>query len=204
MKHILAVVIGILAVIVVSLSIYLQPNDFKFCPLNNKPITREGCDAADAIVAVSGGDTAARTNHAIQLYKNGWAPLLIFSGAAQDKTGLSNALAMRQIAIEAGVPSEAILIEENSENTAQNASLTSGLVASRGIKNIILVTSGYHQRRASLEFHTQLSSSGVVIRNSPTDDSDWNWYWWLTPRGWWLAIGEFVKIIVVYSGANPQ
>lgn len=193
-----------MTIIVISLSIYLQPNDFTVCNLNDRPSNHDTCTVADAIVTVSGGDTIARTNHAIQLYKNGWAPLLIFSGAAQDKTGLSNAFAMRQNAIQAGVSPEAILIEENSENTAQNATLTSRLVKDQGIKNIILVTSGYHQRRASLEFHAQLSDSGVVIRNSPTDDSDWGWFWWLTPRGWWLAVGEFIKIIVVYSGATPQ
>src|SRR5688572_30026369 len=113
-----AAIIIVIALIVttLSLSIYLQPNDFSLCPMGEKPITRDGCNAADAIVTVSGGDTAARTAHAIKLYENEWAPILIFSGAAQDKTGPSNALAMRKMAISAGVPASAILIEEESAN----------------------------------------------------------------------------------------
>lgn len=198
-----AAVIIIISLIVatIGLGIYLQPNDFGLCPMTEKPITREGCKAVDAIVAVSGGDTVARTNHAISLYQNEWAPLLIFSGAAQDKTGPSNALAMRQLAIAAGVPARDILIEEDSANTQQNAENTNQLLAENDIKSVILVTSGYHQRRASLEFNRKLND-GVTIQNSPTSDKDWNWYWWATPRGWWLAGGEFVKIIAFYTGAD--
>lgn len=188
-------------VIALGLSIYLQPNDFTLCPMDEKPVTRDSCKPVDAIVAVSGGDTTARTEHAITLYKNKWAPLLIFSGAAQDKSGPSNALAMRQIAIDAGVPASVILIEENSANTQQNAANTNQLLASKKIKSIILVTSGYHQRRASLEFHRILDDT-VSIQNSPTYDKDWSWYWWITPRGWWLAGGEFIKIIAFYTGAE--
>lgn len=195
------IIIITLIVATIGLSIFLQPNDFRLCPMGEKPITRDGCKAVDAIVAVSGGDTVARTNHAISLYKNDWAPLLIFSGAAQDKTGPSNALAMRKLAIDAGVPAGDILIEEDSANTQQNAENTNQLLAEYDIKSVILVTSGYHQRRASLEFNRKLND-GVTIQNSPTSDKDWNWYWWATPRGWWLAGGEFIKIIALYTGAD--
>ena len=197
-----AIIVAISVVIVAfGLGIYLQPNDFGFCPIDEKPVTRDGCKPVDAIVAVSGGDTVARTNHAITLYQNKWAPRLVFSGAAQDKTGPSNALAMRKIAIEAGVPASDILIEEDSANTQQNAENTNKLLADNNIKSVILVTSAYHQRRASLEFHRKLND-GITIQNSPTSDKDWSWFWWATPRGWWLAIGEFVKIIAFYTGAD--
>jgi len=201
MKALIIICISIL-VIIVGLSTYLQPNDFGFCPMDEKPITRDGCKPVDAIVAVSGGDTSARTNHAIELYKNDWAPLLIFSGAAEDTSGPSNARAMYAMALEAGVPSKDVLIEETSLNTKQNAQNTNQLLALKNIKTVILVTSGYHQRRASLEFHKRIDSSNITIQNSPTSDTDWSWWWWLTPRGWWLAVSEFVKIIAFYTGAS--
>lgn len=199
MKQIFIIVFGLLGFVIVGLSIYLQPNDFNLCA-GQKP--SDQCEAADAIVAVSGGDTAARTEHAVELYKAGWASIIIFSGAAQDKTGPSNALTMRRTAIAAGVPAESILIEEYGETTKQNAIKTNELLETHGIRSVILVTSGYHQRRASLEFHERVDQNIMTVRNSPTNDRDWNWYWWLTPRGWWLAIGEFVKIIAFYSGAS--
>jgi len=42
------------------------------------------------------------------LYKHDWAKLLIFSGAAADKTGPSNAEAMKRQALAAGIPSSDI------------------------------------------------------------------------------------------------
>lgn len=186
----------------VSLSIMLQPNDFLLCPMNEKPSTRDGCDSADAIVAVSGGDTAARTKHAIALYENGWAPLLVFSGAAQDKSGPSNAKVMYDIALASGVPAKDILIEEASANTNQNAEKTNELLKLKNIDSVILVTSGYHQLRASLEFKKTTKDRSIDIRNSPAWDKDWQWWWWATPRGWWLASSEFVKVIAFYAGAS--
>lgn len=199
MKQIIILVLGLLGFVIVGLSIYLQPNDFNLCA---NPTPSEQCKQADAIIAISGGDTTARTNHAVNLYKQGWAPLIIFSGAAQDKTGPSNALAMRKIATDAGVPADSILIEEYAETTKQNAIKTNELLEAHGIRSVILVTSAYHQRRASLEFHKRVDQTSITVRSNPTFDKDWDWYWWLTPRGWWLAIGEFVKIIAFYSGAS--
>lgn len=193
------IILSIIVVIAVGLSIYLQPNSFALCPYNNgAPVTRDGCEAADAIIAVSGGDTTARTDKAIESYRHGWAPLLIFSGAAEDKAGPSNAMAMRQYAIAKGVPAEAILIEELSENTRQNAELTRNLLVSRNIKDVILITSGYHERRASLEFKARTKDDQIMIRTMPTYDRDWHWWWWVTPQGWYLAFSEFIRIITLY------
>src|SRR5687768_17407890 len=71
---------------------------------------------ADAIVAISGGETDARTAEAVRLYNQGLAPNLIFSGAAADPNGPSNAKAMAASAHEAGVPTSAIHLDETSVN----------------------------------------------------------------------------------------
>ena len=187
------------AALIVSLSLYLQPSSFLGC--SDRPVPDTSCSAADAIVVVSGGNTAARTEAGIQLFKNGWADYLVLAGAAQDKTGLSNAAAMKLQAQQAGIPEYAILIDEESANTQQNAENTQSIFSERDFKDVILVTSGYHQRRASLEFNKL--NDGTVIRNHPVvDDGDWGWYWWLTPRGWWLAGGEVAKIIAFYFGVS--
>lgn len=185
-------------VLIIGLSIYLSPNDLAKC--EERPTETSSCRAVGAIVAVSGGDTDARTREAINLYKNGWAPLLIFSGAAQDKSGPSNAAAMRLEAISAGVPNEAIIIEEYGETTKQNAVNTQNIFSQRGISSVILVTSGYHQRRAGLEFNAR---TDVTVLNHPVaSDGQWSWWWWLTPIGWFLAVGEFIKIIAFFIGGS--
>lgn len=192
MKFLLVIIPTVLIALIVGLSVYLQPNDLRGC--NDKLSQVAPCKPVDAIVAVSGGDTNARTDEAIRLYKAGWSDTLIFSGAAQDKTGPSNAAVMQTRAIKAGVPQTAIDLDEYSETTRQNAENTQSIFASRGIKSVILVTSGYHQRRASLEFNKR--AQNVTILNHPVaNDKDWSMWWWASPRGWFLSVGEVVKII---------
>lgn len=182
--------------IIVGISIYLQPNSFLGC--STEPSEKNGCHKADAVVVVSGGDTKARTAMGIDLFQRGWADYLVLSGAALDTSGPSNAAAMKVQAEAAGVPDYAILIDEESMNTQENAEKTKSIIQERELHDIILATSGYHQRRASLEFNK--ISEGNTVRNAPTTDSDWDWYWWATPRGWWLAGSELVKIIAFYIG----
>ena len=192
----------IFAILIVSLTVFLQPNDFIGC--GDRPAdTGTNCSKADAIVVVSGGDTSARTAEGIKLYKNGWANKLIFSGAAKDTDGPSNAEVMRQQAQTSGVPANTILIEDLSVNTQQNAANTQQILASNNFNDIILVTSGYHQRRAALEFEKR--AEGVMILNRPLlSDHDWSGWWWLTPRGWWLTVSEVVKIGVFYAGGTSE
>lgn len=187
-----------LAIIIIGLTIYLGPNDLSSC--GNTPSDASTCKPADAIVAVSGGDTTARTAEAVRLYENGWAPKLIFSGAAQDKSGPSNAAAMRHEAQVAGVPFKDIILEEYGATTKQNAENTQTIFQENEIKSVILVTSGYHQRRAALEFGAR---SGVIVRNHPVpSDDQWSAFWWATPIGWFLAVSEFMKIIAFYLGGS--
>jgi uncharacterized SAM-binding protein YcdF (DUF218 family) len=189
------IIVVIVVAIIIGISVYLQPNDLSKC--NKTPGIFGVCQPVDAIVAISGGDTSARANWAISLYKNGWSDKLIFSGAAEDKSGPSNAAVMKKLAIAAGVPSESIYIDEYSDTTSQNAKDTQTIFAEHNIKSVILVTSGYHQRRASLEFNKR--AKGVVILNSPVQtDKDWSFWWWTTLRGWWLAISELAKIVFFY------
>ena len=176
--------------LITCLTFYLQPNSFIGC--GDTPTGEGNCREADAIVAVSGGDTFARTDEAIKLYQNGWADKLIFAGAAQDKSGPSNAAVMANRAIQAGVPISVIEVDEDSATTAENAANTSSILKDNDIHTVILVTSGYHQRRASLEFNKR--AGDTMVLNHPTNDKDWNGLWWATPRGWWLAGGELAKI----------
>ena len=109
---------------------------------------------------------------------------------------------MKMQAEDAGVPESAILIDEDSVNTQQNAENTQSIFKENDFQNVILVTSGYHQRRASLEFNKGAGDS-ATIRNYPVlNDDDWGWYWWMTPRGWWLAGGEVAKIVAFYFGVS--
>lgn len=186
------IVLVILAVVVTfGLGAFLSLDDLKSC--DTSPSSAGNCQTVDAVVAISGGDTNARTKEAIKLYKNGWANKLIFSGAASDKNSPSNASVMKNTAIEAGVPESAIYVDELAETTKQNAQNVQAMYSNLDVKSIILVTSGYHQRRASLEF-SKIDSNIKIINHSVANDKDWSFWWFLTPGGWYLAITELFKI----------
>jgi uncharacterized SAM-binding protein YcdF (DUF218 family) len=201
MKWILGILATIAVILAVGIPLYLGPDDLRSCDIS-LPDNVGRCRRADAIISVSGGDTEARTAEAIDLYKSGWAPALVFSGAAQDPTAPSNALVMKRQALNAGVPEKAIFIDETSRTTAENAGNVKSIADSQGFRDVLLVTSAYHQRRASLEFKEKFKDM-IVLRNHPVArDKQWRMMWWLTPSGWWLVGGELTKIIGFYSGAS--
>ena len=110
---------------------------------------------------------------------------------------------MKAIAISAGVPDSVIQIDEYAKNTQENAQNSQTIFTKLGVKKVILVTSGYHQRRAGLEFSKR--AAGVQIINHPDEnDNNWSIWWWLTPGGWYLAISEIVKIGVFYATGMTQ
>lgn len=149
------------------------------------------CAPADAIVAVSGGDTISRAQQAIDMYLAGWAKWLIFSGASADPNAESNAEVMRQVAISAGVPEEVILKEDRSQDTKENADYTVAILHQLEANNVILVSSPYHLRRVKANF--ERADSEISFRTSAAVDMAWSW-WFLKPRGWQIALTELAGL----------
>lgn len=176
-------VIFLIIVLPLAIGWYLSPQD----PL----------EKVDAIVVVSGGDNDARISKGVQLYKEGWAPVLVFSGAAASGE-VSNARAMARIAIQDGVPEEAILMEERSKTTAENATFTSDLLKQHGYDSFILVTSPYHQRR-TYELFKKENSLAKIINQSALDSSWRKKGWWQTNVGRFLTAGEISKTLVIFG-----
>ena len=153
---------------------------------------------ADAIVAIS-GDTGARANTAITLWKDGWAPIIVFSGAAIDPESVSSAEIMRREALRQGVPENATVIEPASATTEENAAEVAKLMVQRKLRSAILVTSPSHQRRAAFEFGRAFEPSGLSFRNYPARDPEWNAFlWWRQEPVRSRTLLELVKLGAVY------
>jgi uncharacterized SAM-binding protein YcdF (DUF218 family) len=105
---------------------------------------------------------------------------------------------MKQEAVNANVPDSAVLLDEASVNTADNASQVRPIVVQHNFKRLILVTSPYHQRRASIEFNRRLGDIATIVNHPTSTDRYWNDNtWWTTPWGLWLGVSELVKVIFV-------
>lgn len=186
---IFGIVLAMLATIFFGLGFFLSP--------------QSNPTKADAIVVVSGGQTTTRAQKGIELYKQQLADNMIFSGAALDD-GPSNAEAMREQAIEAGVPVRVIQVDADSQNTFQNATNTKKLLEEINAKNIILVTSPYHQRRTSDTFSNVLGKD-YTIQNISSYDNRWSKsQWWNTDFGRNISISELQKLLYIYVTGNYQ
>lgn len=127
----------------------------------------EDLPSADAIVVLGGAvlpatdtrpfthihTTADRAWHAARLFHAGKAPIVLASGGTvwpvPDPT---SAASMRELLEALGVPKAAIVLEEESRNTRQNAMHTARVATERGIRTVLLVTSPWHMPRAIATF----------------------------------------------------
>lgn len=135
---------------------------------------------ADVIVAISGGETYSRTLEAINLYKDGWAPNLLFSGAARSGE-VSNAESMKKYALDKNISASNIYLDEESTSTYENALNSKDIIEKNNWDKIILVTSPYHQRRAYMNFRYVLGDEIKIINHS-SGDLSWETSRWYSPR----------------------
>ena len=157
---------------------------------------------ADVIVAIS-GDNGPRTETAVNLWKQKRAPLILFSGGSLDPESVSSAELMKRDAVRLGVPGDAILVEPLSSSTEENAGFSAALLNKRGLRTAILVTSPYHQRRASILFSQAFTPLGLSFLNHPAVDPQWNPdRWWLTDPPRRLTLVELVKLGAVIVGSR--
>ena len=156
-------------------------------------------EKSDVIVAVS-GDEGLRMETAVELWRLGYAPFLLFSGASLDPTSVSSAEIMKRQAMELGVPASAILVEPNSATTEENAHYVAQVMTEHSFRTAILVTSPYHQRRASILFARSFAPAGLIFRNHPADDPSWDEdRWWIYPRSRTLTVIELAKLGAVIA-----
>jgi len=126
---------------------------------------------ADALLVLCSHDIAV-AERAAELFLEGWAPLLIFSGGlgaiTKNLWSDSEADQFARVAVEMGVPIEKILIESKSTNTGENILFTRRLLAERRIdpQSFILVQKPYMERRSYATFK-QLWPEKEVIVTSP-------------------------------------
>ena len=156
---------------------------------------------SDVIVVISGGQTTSRAKKGIELYKQGYAPKIIFSGAALDD-GPSNAYTMRDQALAAGIPAGDISIDEKSQNTFENAENSKRIIDELGAKKIILVTSPYHQRRANQTFEAVFGRKYEIIGISAYDDRWSKSSWWHQGFPLFISVSEMWKLLYINLTGN--
>ena len=90
---------------------------------------------------------AARLDHAIELFKQGTAPLLVVTGgkAAGDRT--TEAAAARDYAIRNGVPADRIVMEDHGRTTLESLDGVADIFRLRGLHSAVFVSDPTHMLR---------------------------------------------------------
>lgn len=137
---------------------------------------------SDCILALGSHDLRV-ADRAAELYLEGWAPILILSGGLGNVTrGIwkdPEADRFARIALDKGVPAEAIFIENKSTNTGENIQFTRRLLEEKLLhpQHFLLVQKPYMERRTYATFRKQwpdkdllVTSPQIAFEDYPTEE----------------------------------
>ena len=172
---------------------------------------------ADAIVVLGGGayEWTLRTSvnpddlvnsrlaAGARAWRAGRAPIIILSGG-RGRPGHTEAQNMAKAMARFDIPASALLLEQRSRDTRDNAAFTAALAREHGMKRVLLVTSSLHMPRASLLF--QNAGVDVVPVSVPEPESDrlgWGQQWLPSRTALWRsgrALKEYAGLLDVRLG----
>lgn len=173
-------------------------------------ILEKELDKADAIIVLAGSSTyLERTKKAADIFQQGVSRRVIltddggFAGWSQEEQRNPPFVYLaKQELVKLGVPAQSIeIVKPAGSGTIYEARYIRSLISQRKWKSVELVTSGYHTRRALFTFQRTIQDKKVkvgIVGASTGDQTPSPFTWWLTPRGWMIVGGEYVKSIVYW------
>jgi uncharacterized SAM-binding protein YcdF (DUF218 family) len=134
---------------------------------------------ADAIVVLGAAQydgvpspvLAARLDHALELWEEGYAPVIVVTGGKQEGDRYTEATASANYLIERGVPDEAILREVDGTSTWESLAASARFLRARDLEDVLIVSDPYHVLR-SVETAREL---GLDAHGSPAASPVTGW-----------------------------
>lgn len=148
---------------------------------------------ADVIVVLAGDPE--RLHYGLELYEQGLAPEIWYTGNFSETPMPSEAEFAKAFAIQQGVPENRFHLL-TSTSTWEDAQATIAEAKQRNIHHILVVTSWYHSRRAACIFHKQLADTNIMMSfyatptNAHTPEN-----WWKQERGLVSVTNEYIKTV---------
>jgi uncharacterized SAM-binding protein YcdF (DUF218 family) len=106
----------------------------------------------------------ARLEHALELYEEGVAPVIVTVGGKAAGDEFSEAEAGREYLTEAGVPGDALLAVQQGVDTLESMRAVATEFDGRGWSTAVLVTDPWHAMRAE----RMAEDAGMEVSSSPT------------------------------------
>jgi uncharacterized SAM-binding protein YcdF (DUF218 family) len=106
----------------------------------------------------------ARLEHAVRLYEDGVAPVIVTVGGRAAGDEYTEAEAGREYLADAGVPDDALLAVQEGADTLESMRAVATEFAGRGWSTAVLVTDPWHAMRAE----RMAEDAGMEVTSSPT------------------------------------
>ena len=126
--------------------------------------TIDNAEESDVIIVLGAGllrdgrpgwALTRRSLHGAELWRRGMAPYVLCAGGKAESYPRSEAAACREVLLSRGVPADAIILEDRSRSTEENAIFSRRVMIDEGLLDAVLVSDSYHMLRASWLFQLQ-------------------------------------------------
>jgi uncharacterized SAM-binding protein YcdF (DUF218 family) len=173
--------------------------------LAERLIVEKPLEHADAILVLGGSSVyQERTQKAALVYKQGIAQKVLLTDdggrAGWSRKEQRNPLFVElaeQSLIAQGVPAENIeILKPKGSGTIYEAQFLRDKIKENSWKSILIVTSAYHTRRSLWTFEREIADKDIeigIVSPPPGQQTPPPFYWWLSPFGWDVVAGEYVK-----------
>ncbi len=137
--------------------------------------TRDEAQASDVILVLGAAEyrgrpspvLRARLDHAFELYSRRLAPRIMTTGGAGGDPVFTEGGVGRSYLIGRGVPSEAIIVENESESTVESLAMAGEIMRRMELHSVIVVSDGYHIYRVK----KMLQFRGLSVYGSPRKET---------------------------------
>jgi len=153
-------------------------------------------------ILVLGSHDLRVADRATELYFEGWAPRIIFSGGLGNFTKEmwteAEADKFAAIAIKMGVPKESILVENKSTNTGENILFTQQLLAQKNLdpQSFIVVQKPYMERRTYATFKKHWPDKKLIVTSPQISFEDYPTKEIPLERVINIMVGDLQRIII--------
>jgi uncharacterized SAM-binding protein YcdF (DUF218 family) len=114
----------------------------------------------------------ARLDHALGLYRDGLAPLIVVTGGFGRGDTTSEAIVGRRYLLAHAVPPEAVVAQSRGRTTAASMTEVAEWSRGRGLRRVLLVSDPFHMFRLRLEARrTALEAYTSPTESSPISDN---------------------------------
>lgn len=114
----------------------------------------------------------ARLDHALDLYREGLAPVVVVTGGVGRGDTTSEALVGKRYLVAREVPAEAVVAMSRGRSTMASMTAVSVWLQGRGVRRVLLVSDPFHMfrlrleaRRTSMEAYTSPTESSPISDN---------------------------------------